>query len=750
MSRPLLVVAEAPEARVAAPEVLDDLDEQVSNTLGMRVMETSKKQYLSWCHKYTVFVFNSYGRDYLTPNFAAAIGEDATAETVHRCAVAWLSAHPSKGSPVRLEATGVNGIMAFLQQIRKADGSKPSNPTIKGARSGLNHLYTLSNKGLSPDEMVKLKAFMQGVKRQHVVLQRKGEAKVREGKEPFDWELFHAICMEMVKLDHSDGPFGHLIVTLAWNLMCRTSNVDGIVFEHLSWSGDALKILFAHQKNDQDGDRPRDPRHVYANGQDPAVSTIFALGVYFITAGFKAGNNRLFPTKTYDRYLKILKRVLNVLEPMLKARGLSVKDFGSHSCRKGSGTFVVCGSVGGPNSLAVCLRIGWTMQGVEKRYIRYEAAGDMHVGRTVAGLPLNHAKFALMPPRFREDATPEQREQIRTVLHTVMPNLPPSLQLVAEMALASVVYHRDFGRNNMPLKHRLLQSPLFAQGLVDQLAPLVECRLAAETDRIQPTGIPPMVPILGHLNVVRDTLASQAQLLKDLPVTIIGGVVDSVKKIMEDNALQAGAVTPDGVRSIVGQFVEPLTSKLDQILAGPFPDARHAAAAPVAQHPPEPAAAARVYAYDGHLHLCPADYVLPSGNVRTAVQQWLCPNVVAGVPPLRQCRPGDLPKSQRKRFSDLAFLCGQIEGRADSAGQRLDIDVRPTAAEVNQMFDAVWPNLLAPTTDRGRQRRTEELEWRTAVNLLRKQLKRQREGGQVDAADEPDGAPPLRQHRVDE
>ena len=38
-----------------------------------------------------------------------------------------------------------------------------------------------------------------------------------------------------------------------------------ICFSHLEWREDSLCVYFAHMKNDQCGERKRDPLHVYAN-----------------------------------------------------------------------------------------------------------------------------------------------------------------------------------------------------------------------------------------------------------------------------------------------------------------------------------------------------------------------------------------------------------------------------------------------------------------------------------------------------
>lgn len=74
--------------------------------------------------------------------------------------------------------------------------------------------------------------------------------------------------------------------------------------------------------------------------------------------------------------------------------------YGTHSVRKGVATFACSGTTGGPSIASACLRVGWYLGGVQDRYIRYESAGDKYLGRVVAGLPLNSADFAALPPHF--------------------------------------------------------------------------------------------------------------------------------------------------------------------------------------------------------------------------------------------------------------------------------------------------------------------------------------------------------------
>lgn len=128
----------------------------------------------------------------------------------------------------------------------------------------------------------------------------------------------------------------------------------------MQWHQDALAIRFAHMKNDQEGER-RDPRHVYANPLLPHLYPVLSLAMYTTTFCFDR-SSLVFPgSNQYDRYTKILKRTMELalVKEALDSTGLTAFDFGSHSARKGSATFVPSCSTAGPSAASICLRAGW-------------------------------------------------------------------------------------------------------------------------------------------------------------------------------------------------------------------------------------------------------------------------------------------------------------------------------------------------------------------------------------------------------
>lgn len=191
--------------------------------------------------------------------------------------------------------------------------------------------------------------------------------------------------------------FAHTFLILSWKLMYRAGNSGSIQWEHVQRHQDALAIRFSHMKNDQEGER-RDARYVFANPLMPDSFARCARITFWLRWQWKK-----FPDgNQYNRYTKILKRIMSAdpVKAALDGIGLEPADFGSHSTRKGSATYVSSCSTAGPSSSSICLRAGWSLPGAQDTYVQYEAAGDMIVGRFLPGLSFESAGFAILPPFF--------------------------------------------------------------------------------------------------------------------------------------------------------------------------------------------------------------------------------------------------------------------------------------------------------------------------------------------------------------
>ncbi|CAN0513534.1 unnamed protein product, partial [Phaeothamnion confervicola] len=114
-------------------------------------------------------------------------------------------------------------------------------------------------------------------------------------------------------------------------------------------------------------------------------------------------DRKLFPGHDqYQRFGAFLGRKASGTDNLFEFFDVAAKDIGTHSARKGAATYAASGSTACPPIPAICLRAGWTVGPVQDRYIRYEAAGDQYMGRTVSGLPLSSHDFCVLPPHLKK------------------------------------------------------------------------------------------------------------------------------------------------------------------------------------------------------------------------------------------------------------------------------------------------------------------------------------------------------------
>ena len=494
--------------------------------------------------------------------------------------------------------------------------------------------------------------------------------------------------------------------------MCRVGNAVNICWSHLSWHEDALAVYFAHMKNDQTGERPRDARHVYANPLNPVICPILSLAIYMVCFPLDVSIPQMFPGgKQDDRYSKCLGRLLRetIAAEELQRRGMQPDDIGTHSTRKGSATYCASGTTAAPPTAAVCLRAGWSMPGVMNTYLRHSEAGDQQVGRVSCGLPTDSAQFAILPPFFSD------RSDIDDAIKMCFPFLPPNLGRVAEFALASLVYHRDFLRATLPDRHPLFSSTLFrTSGLLESLAPKVACRLARPTDPLTATGVTPQAIVLRRLESIEIFCEELRQSVERQPSNIRVILED----VLERRAVHAAAVTPQSLHTVLMEVLERsgILRTMERLNSGEHLGAAAAAAA-------GPAAALApprfpVYTWGGRLNMLPETFEFPPGaGPQQAWLYYMCGDSSKGYPPLRKVTERDIfQKSTRKRFCDFKFVMKFLECKARDDGIWLD---EPTVIQANSIYERVKSVVEVRITPQNRKRRVGQLSWKTVANVLR-------------------------------
>jgi hypothetical protein len=568
---------------------------------------------------------------------------------------------------------------------------------------------------MPPQFGVELTLFYKGLKRQLVTDARSSGMVVKEGKEPFSFALYRILCHGLLQGNKKEHSFAHVFLILSWNLMCRAGNTVSIKFSHVKWREDALGIYFAHMKTDQEGDRPKDARHVYANPVMPSICPVLSLAIYLSIFGFSSCGN-IFPGGTqYDRYAKLLQRVMVEIEPVaehIKALNTTPGDYGSHSARKGSASFVSACSTAGPSQSAICLRAGWSLPGVQDTYIRFEAAGDMIVGRYASGLPFDSADFAILPPFF------ETRDDfVASICGICFPNAPDGMLAVCEFMLASLVYHASYLEATMSKYHALFETALFRdRDLLLRLQSLVTCRRGQASDRIRPTGLPPHSTMLVMLEEQKEMVEHK-----------IDNATSTLLNAMQMREASSPSISRQYFDDMMAKVVDAVTVRSTEAVAVALQQSGLQELAAQRRHQPsspDNSDTHQIHLWGGEFRRVPSDFSIPKSSVALMWEQWCCGNAAKQYPPLRLLRARDVGDQEKRRLSDLRTLMKEIERQVRTLGLWQAI---PTVQQAQDMYAAVEDSLpLESTTSTGRPRRTKQLQWNTVLNLLRLHRKQQR------------------------
>ncbi|KAE8902325.1 hypothetical protein PF003_g14132 [Phytophthora fragariae] len=598
-------------------------------------------------------------------------------------------------APLRFDAFVAADFVTWLVTLKRKDGGSLSYSALNTHWAGLFNLFRDYGHTMSKSLESELTNYFKGLKNKIAKSAANGESAVKTGKDPLMFDLYSFLCDKMMAHSSKEMAFAHAYMVIAWNLMCRSSNAFRIRYSHMEWRGDALQIYFAHMKNDQGGDRPRDPRHIYANPLQPSICPILALGLYWASSNFD-GSDLLFPgSNQNERFRKCWLRLLREedVAAELKRQGLDATELGTHSMRKGSATFCSSGSTACPSSTAVHLRAGWSLGGVQNTYLRYEAAGDMHVGRTVAGLPTESYKFSTLAPHFDcRDAS------VETGIKLMFPGLPERLGYIAEYCLASQVYHSSFLRGTLSPKHHLLETPIFQDdNLLSLLSTRVKIGDGCAEERLRPTSVPPHVAILCEMKWLKDGLLETLSKIEEARA----GTVQDIMAELEKRAIGAGTVTYDGLHDAIRRCLQE-TGVADLV------EKLTTTSAPDTNSTEEERESQPCHYWGGKFRRVPTEFDIPDCSVRHVWLLWLCGNKAKQVPPLRLLDGHDMPSRKlQKRLSQLRYVMRKIESCATSKGL---LQRTLTIEEATQVFLDCADSVAVPdTTEQSRKRRRGQL-----------------------------------------
>lgn len=198
---------------------------------------------------------------------------------------------------------------------------------------------------MKPSERVEhvLRETLDGFKRRIAQLKEDGIMPQTEGKQPMSVERYKFLAKKAMTEDHDFKlySFCHTFLLLCWNLLARAVTVSAVMYDHISWDGDAMTIKVSRMKNDQEGKKAY-PRHIYANPLNPLLCPILSMAILIFTRGFqREGAERLIfggKKSAKDRFSNWLLGILRSCALIIVSLGLIVTEIGSHSFRKGIAT----------------------------------------------------------------------------------------------------------------------------------------------------------------------------------------------------------------------------------------------------------------------------------------------------------------------------------------------------------------------------------------------------------------------------
>ena len=254
--------------------------------------------------------------------------------------------------PIDFEKYSPQHFMKYLLSLRSVKkNQRLSIASYSMKNSSLFHLFRLYGVQLTQGFLTDMNVLFKGFKRKVAEELQHGGGKIETGKSPMSYALYRELNILFLREKTVESIWAKAFLTLTWNLMCRATNTCSVHLHHLVWCDDSLGVYFAHQKNDQCGEKKRDPRHVYANSIDPVVCPILALGAYLSTHTITGvRDSKLFPgTNQYFRFSRSLSEILKKNEADLKKNvGVDVRNIGVHSIRKGASSYVSGGSTCAP------------------------------------------------------------------------------------------------------------------------------------------------------------------------------------------------------------------------------------------------------------------------------------------------------------------------------------------------------------------------------------------------------------------
>ena len=565
-----------------------------------------------------------------------------------------------------------------------------------------------------------MKGFRRTIQQQKVDL---GES-LNEGKDPLSFSGYNLLCKTFLENNgtHDEFIFAHAFLTLEWNLMCRADNLVSLNINHMGWEDDSLLCNLAKVKHDQEGEGTKTPWHIYANPSNPYICPILALALYIFSHPMVLTNSSrsfLFTgNNQYKRYTQILWKAIMMRAEMFKRAGVEIDTTASHSVRKGSSTYAASGCTVAPSMASICNRAGWKMGGTRDKYIKFENAGDQHLGRVLCGLNPLSIDFSLTPPFF--DALSEgDREEIDNFLRARLENsdqISDSTFNLVRFCFASLCFHRDFLKTVLEPTSRIRTSPLFMnvpENILNMAKAVNYKDAIGHKNAPRLTGIPPHIVILNNLSGISEHVTDCAdevveKIKKDLDNRMVGGDKHQASMVLDQ---------VQGVHREMQRMIWDLQTRSQRIVSEDETSGDEVAEVGSGRY------RRQIFHWGGRLHNVPQDFVVPRMTLGGLITCWYCGDRRQRIPPLRFVQAYDLPdkKNGKVLVSQWRKMMMYVRKAAEVVGFQLPQDSSDMSeSDTVALYSAVKPLFKYKSLRVNFKRRFEGILWKTVFNIVSK------------------------------
>lgn len=536
-----------------------------------------------------------------------------------------------------------------------------SSSTMGSYRSAIVWYYKQHGKRISEEMDTSLSTYMSGYKRTIASLKLRGVMSIHEGKRPLEFEGYKCLSKHFLHIKPTTAPgnakqkigswsqqlFAWPFFVFCWNMMARSITVGSMMYQHVSWSGDALTVNIPSSKCDKEGAKDY-ARHVYANPLEPAICPILSLAVMIFSSSFRSGDKRqqVFEgTKSESRFSSILRVIVDGLSYVdERILGAKKRDIGTHSPRKGSPTFALA-MVEGPNPVQVFLRAGWSLGNVPDRYLFAGKGGDQLVGRVVSGLPMTDDRFGTLPPHFAQSVLESISEDMWLEMLPNYASYPSCFRCTLPFLLASVVYHDSWLRANLDSRHPLFNSRLYAGGFFAKYADKVLVgRVECQETGMVATGVPSHIMLsktVSDLSKRLDAIECGHKRRHEEILTAFSDLKETLPKMLRTDILQnfevngALPLTQDDL----SRSLESIASRLEESIERRLSSVRGGAAPEVTESNTSPQATFTHWTWGGRvMQMVPEGFRMPECSVKDLWDLWHFGHIQNRIGPFKRLR----------------------------------------------------------------------------------------------------------------